>query len=347
MFGGKLLKIKFMDEEVKEFINADLANVSIEEHQKLFDAPIPSSNDFIENLEWGLLYLNGDKHASPIRHSELMEHHFNLNTFDGAWLINVDRVGGAVDSLKFLSPYTDCQPTIDMFDSVNVKILNFGNKQEDQSTYLRKMRLMDAKEIRHLRNMRYVIEDRMAFVSKEEKWYTWGQYRCCLPHKMEVNKKLITVHIPVPISMNPNYYIKDKHVTEYMKDDDYKKEIDALNMVLSMKLTSYYEWFLYIKEDDKSIGLKIPVEPESTKEVFALRDLPEGHKRKKAICNFVKEHYRNIKIKPEYDEEKRQVLVRQHLRGETKFNWRGLQVNIIPAEYDLKRVKTTKKFIKI
>jgi hypothetical protein len=31
----------------------------------------------------------------------------------------------------------------------------------------------------------------------------------------------------------------------------------------------------------------------------------------------------------------------------SKFNWNGLIVNIIPSEYDLKRVKTTKKFLTI
>ncbi|GAJ05427.1 unnamed protein product, partial [marine sediment metagenome] len=42
----------------------------------------------------------------------------------------------------------------------------------------------------------------------------------------------------------------------------------------------------------------------------------------------------------------RQVLVRKHLRGETKFNWRGLEVNIIPADYDIMKTRTRKKFIK-
>ena len=115
-------------------------------------------------------------------------------------------------------------------------------------------------------------------------------------------------------------------------------------MSYQVALTGYYEWFVYIREDDNGLGVKIPILPEASKEIFALRDVPRGAQRKKAICNFVSEHYRTVG-EGRFSEEDRKVLVKKHFRGENKFNWRGLQVNIIPSEYDLNRVKTTKKFI--
>ena len=72
-----------------------------------------------------------------------------------------------------------------------------------------------------------------------------------------------------------------------------------------------------------------------------MRNIPEGKQRKVAIVNFVKEHYRTIKG---YNDNEREVLIQKHLRGELKFNWRGLEVHITPSPYDLRKTKTNKKF---
>ena len=73
------------------------------------------------------------------------------------------------------------------------------------------------------------------------------------------------------------------------------------------------------------------------------RNLPEGASRKKAIVNIVKDHYRTIKG---HNDNERQVLIQKHIRGELKFNWRGLEVHITPSPYDLRTIKTSKKFLK-
>lgn len=340
------------DEQVKHFINADLANLSYEEFSEKFNVSVPQTNDFIENLEWALLFLDSHQKCSPWGYSELKEDCFNLNTFDGAWLFAVDRLGGMGDDLKFLAPKTTCQATINMFKTFNVKVFDFGARkvenEKDRMLYMQKFRVMDPKEVRHLRQYApYIVEDRLAFMDAACKWYTKGQYRAALPTKVDVDGNPITITCPIPVTLNPNYYITQKAVRDFIRSEDFQKESDRLNMMINVRLTAYYEWFVYIRENEKSIGVKLPVAPENAKEIFALRDIPEGQKRKKAICHFVKEHYRNVRTRPEYDEEKRQALVKQHLRGETKFNWRGLQVNIIPAEYDLNRIKTRKKFLTI
>lgn len=331
-----------MEEKVKDYINADLASLSFEEFSEKFDTVKPDNNNFIDNLEWALLYLNAEKTASPIRYNEMKESLFNLNTFDGAWLIDVDRVGSdEKNGLGFFRPLGTCQATLNMFKDFNVKIFGLGAGDKDAMTYLQKFRLMEPKEVRHIKGLPKVIERRYAVISKDEKWYTTGDYQ--LNKEIEMNGNIVSV--PVPTSINPNYYIRKEDISEHIKSPEYMELVKQYNMAMNVKLTGYYEWFVYIKEDEKSLGVKIPVAPEAAKEVFALRETQEGARRKKAICHFVKEHYRTVKS--EYNEEERQTLVKQHLRGETKFNWRGLQVHIIPAEYDLNRIKTKKKFVSV
>jgi hypothetical protein len=153
-----------------------------------------------------------------------------------------------------------------------------------------------------------------------------------------------------PVAIKKNYYMRDEDIrTYYFKDKTgFSMYIDTISqflMSISMALSFYYEWFVYIKVNEKSIGFKIPIDPLSAKDIFSLRSAPltkDG--RKKAICNYVREHYRKIKLS-DSDEAFKETLVRQHLRGETKFDWNGLKVNIIPSAYDIKRLKPNKKFM--
>lgn len=327
--------------EIKEYANAELARLSYDEFCDKFNPQVPShGNDFLDHLEMGLLYLNGDKTGHTYRHNETNENTFRINTFDGAWLLNAKKVGTDGKDVIFFKPFTDLQATLSMFKTFNVKIFKWGSG-EDGMTSLQKWRLMDGKETRHIKFRRDILEHRMAFLSKDEKWYTLGEYR----YSKAIVKDRSLVNVPIPLCYNPNFIYKDADVKTYMNSDDYIQELDNFNMFVNIRLTAYYEWFVYIREDDKSLGIKIPIAPESSKDVFALRNIKEGDSRKRAICNFVREHYRTIKT--DYNEEERQVLVKQHLRGESKFNWRGLQVNIIPSEYDLNRIKTRKKFVQV
>jgi hypothetical protein len=112
-------------------------------------------------------------------------------------------------------------------------------------------------------------------------------------------------------------------------------------MALQLSLTYDYEWSCYIKEKPDSLGVRIPIHPSSSKEVFMMRNLPEGKTRKRAIVNFVKDHYRTIKG----NGNERKVLIEKHFRGDLKFNWRGLEVHVTPSPYDLRKYKSNKKFL--
>ena len=99
----------------------------------------------------------------------------------------------------------------------------------------------------------------------------------------------------------------------------------------------FNSWTCYVRENEKSIGFRFPVHPYSAKQMFAMRDLPEGKTRRASLINFVKEHYREYK--GDSEEEKKKVLIKAHLRGETKFTWNGLQIEVCPSYPDLKTYK--------
>jgi hypothetical protein len=76
-------------------------------------------------------------------------------------------------------------------------------------------------------------------------------------------------------------------------------------------------------------------DPVGVREIFRLRDIPEGQKRRAALRHWVREHWRV----PVSVEENRSALihVREHLRGSTQFHWNGLSCSIIPSEIDRTR----------
>lgn len=77
-----------------------------------------------------------------------------------------------------------------------------------------------------------------------------------------------------------------------------------------------------------SATLRFTVPPAGMKEVFRWRDRQTGKRRKAAIRNWVVEHDRHLPSG-------RVVKVRGHLRGALAFTWRGLDVKVYPALYDL------------
>ena len=62
------------------------------------------------------------------------------------------------------------------------------------------------------------------------------------------------------------------------------------------------------------------------------------------MLHFVREHYRRVDAP--YDPFFRESLVKEHFRGKTKFDYRGCEVHIIPAQDELERLKPKKKFLK-
>jgi hypothetical protein len=91
----------------------------------------------------------------------------------------------------------------------------------------------------------------------------------------------------------------------------------------------HYYWYVDICYKD-NIELSFVTSPGGAKEIFRLRDIPNGKERRVALRNWVAEHFRKSKIDPEES-----IKVRQHLRGGVEFDWNGLHIRIRPSEEDI------------
>jgi len=322
-------------EQVKSYKNVELVK------ETFGTAKIPEiRNDFIAKLENALMFLSYND--LNMWHCE-GKNKVHLKQFDGAWLIDVSLRQSENEAFTF-TPFGDFQVTPNMFPDLNIKLMNLSS----EIAYLSKYKFLNLKEKQKLENFKYIFSEKIAFLDYGKcRWWTdengYG-------FNSMLNNKNYNYVLPIPISLTPGYIIKREDALAKIKteinekDSPYMITLRNFHMSLQLSLSYYYEWSCYIKEKPDSIGVKIPIHPSSSKDVFILRNIPEGESRKKAIVNFVKDHYRTI---TDYKGDERDVLIKKHLRGELKFNWRGLEVHIIPSIYDLNRVKTTKKFIKI
>lgn len=335
-------------EEVTYYQNKDISGKSQAEFSGMFNAPIPDGSDFIANMEWALMYLDMNKSGTPFGYDESRAHFFNISTFDGAYLFNVNKLGATEENdVKFLDPFSE-DFKFSMFSDWNIKTMQFSSGENAMPIQLQKVRLLSDKERFALPDGKLlpVIEHSNAFLSKSEKWFTLRNGYQLQKRKSKTASGLdVSLYVPIPFSLDKRFYIAKHHIAEFLKSDDCIDILQSINMLISARMTMYYEWFVYIRETPKSVGFKIPIVPESSKDVFSMRDIPEGKERRSAICNFVRQHYRSIKT--DYDPGQREVIVKKHLRGETKFNWRGLDVNIVPSEYDINRIRPRKKFLNV
>lgn len=108
------------------------------------------------------------------------------------------------------------------------------------------------------------------------------------------------------------------------------QDIDStLAVTMGLALTRRYDWTVSIRLDD-SPTILFSTDPTGAREIFRLRDIPDGRSRRAALRHWVCEHYRK---KREGD-----AKVRRHFRGAETFNWNGFECTIRPSRYDLERL---------
>lgn len=76
-------------------------------------------------------------------------------------------------------------------------------------------------------------------------------------------------------------------------------------------------------------GLVAATDPIGVRELLRMRDVSEGRNRREALLHWVKEHWRKNR-----KDEAIEHQVRQHLRGQEKCQWFGLECQIIPSKID-------------
>jgi hypothetical protein len=100
-----------------------------------------------------------------------------------------------------------------------------------------------------------------------------------------------------------------------------------IDLIANM-LADRYEWRVRFRAAPGQLSATIPTDPVGAREAFKLRDLPEGRSRRTALRNWVRSHWRSKR--PASDPE----LVQAHLRGETNFNWNGMECELLPSQFD-------------
>ena len=95
--------------------------------------------------------------------------------------------------------------------------------------------------------------------------------------------------------------------------------------------------FAKSREDKWIVGLQrsnqpamaFPTDPIGVREIFRLRDIPEGKARRASMIHWVDAHYRK-----KHDDPSALTYVRKHLRGGTRFTWNGLICTVKPPRSD-------------
>jgi len=111
-------------------------------------------------------------------------------------------------------------------------------------------------------------------------------------------------------------------------DPDERHDPLVINLAHSVMLIRRYYWSVCLSFGGPSI--RFLTDPTGVREIFKLRDLPEGKLRRAALRNWVRRHNRRSRA-----DAAALIDVRRHLRGATKFTWNGMTCVIEPSGLDL------------
>jgi hypothetical protein len=118
---------------------------------------------------------------------------------------------------------------------------------------------------------------------------------------------------------------------EKVRGEDPPDFIDQGNIAIGIALRQRYEWAVNIGFENTP-SARIVTDPTGMKELFRLRDVAPGRDRRDMLMNWVSDHWRQDRRDDDVE-----TYVRKHLRGGTKFDWRGMECEIIPARFDIEQ----------
>jgi hypothetical protein len=103
---------------------------------------------------------------------------------------------------------------------------------------------------------------------------------------------------------------------------------EMAHVACGILLDRYARWRVVIAYE-KGPSVSLITDAAGAQDFFRFRDVPEGRARHTALAHWVQEHWRKHR-----QDENLEILVRQHLRGETRFTWHGLRVEIKVSQAD-------------
>ena len=107
----------------------------------------------------------------------------------------------------------------------------------------------------------------------------------------------------------------------------------AVQMNIGFALALRYEWTVWIGQSDLP-RISFLTDPIGVREVFRLRDIPEGKARRAALRHWVQAHWRKRR-----KDEEAEIWIRRHFRGATDFTWNGLRCRVNPPAFDIEQVE--------
>lgn len=116
-------------------------------------------------------------------------------------------------------------------------------------------------------------------------------------------------------------------VPNWFRSDPNSATVPAL--AIGIALRHRYEWAVSIGRDDGP-SARVAVDPTAIKELFKFRDAPDGKIRRSSLMTWVSDHWRQTRKDADVE-----AYVRKHIRGNASFKWEGLNVAILPPEFDL------------
>jgi hypothetical protein len=100
---------------------------------------------------------------------------------------------------------------------------------------------------------------------------------------------------------------------------------------LGLQFVRPFTWWVRLAID-AGPAVSIPTDPSGAAEVFKLRDVPPGKKRRSALLHWVRGHWRMDRSGDGLHE------VRKHMRGQTVFTWNGMRCQLSPSDDDLREL---------
>jgi hypothetical protein len=98
---------------------------------------------------------------------------------------------------------------------------------------------------------------------------------------------------------------------------------------IAVALSQRYEWAISLSFKDTP-SIRFATDPTGIKDMFRVRDLPEGKDRREALMTWITNHWRQKRHDPDME-----IYVRKHLRGATQFNWKNMNIELTPSQFDI------------
>lgn len=234
----------------------------------------------------------GDKHAK-------------LKRFDGFFPLSEVQLIDENNECFFMEATLDC-----LEKPINTAVLHTGNYDGAVFMHIRKA------DIRELRGIKKKI-----FSPNPYKLSTWMYTHAGRLDFVEENYVAID-----SAKHNCIQYIGNRRSDVVMFPHRIEEIKRCAQLLISTQFMLENMPTVYIKEPDAKIGCTFPLEDASMlKALFKLRDIEQGKERRSALRHIVRSHERTYN-KNTADELK--VFVKKHLRGQTVFNWLGMECRI-------------------